>query len=194
MAFLRWKDFLYTFIPILVAMDAVGLVPMYLSLTRGLSDEERKKVSVQALLTALVISVIFLGAGKLIFKAIGISLADFTIAGGVLLLVLSVIEMLNLSHAEKTSTPNVGMVPLGTPLIAGPAVLTSLLILSSYRGYAMTFLSLLVNLLIVAISFQQSRRLAQWIGEQGMRAFSQVISLFLAAIAISLIRRGLTAG
>lgn len=186
-----WIDFAYTFIPIFVAMDVSGLVPVYLSLTKGLSDEDRRHVNLQALFTAFLISVLFIAVGKLIFKVLGISVSDFEIAGGILLLVLAIAEML---YGEtRTAGPgvHVGAVPLGTPLMVGPAVLTSLIILIALRGYWMTLFALSVNLLIVMIAFSQSRHLVRLIGEQGLRAVSQVISLFLAAIAVSMIRRGI---
>ncbi len=183
-------DFIYTFIPIFVAMDIGGLVPVYLSLTKGLSNEERRTVSWQALFTAFVISAAFIAVGRLIFRVLGITSADFEIAGGVLLLVLAIVEMLHLGAKETAPNLHVGPVPLGTPLIVGPAVLTSLIILIDLRGYPVTLLALVANLVIVGVAFRQSRRLVQLIGEDGLRAISQVVSLFLAAIAVSMIRRG----
>ncbi len=171
-------------------MDIGGLVPVFLSLTKNLSDEEKRIVSLQAIGTALIIGVLFLAVGRLVFRVLGISEYDFEIAGGLLLLVLAILEMLpNASH-ERPSNPHVGPVPLGTPLIAGPAVLTSMIILSGLRGTAMTLASLCANLILVGAAFHQSKRLSRWIGEDGLRATSQVISLFLAAIAVSMIRRG----
>jgi multiple antibiotic resistance protein len=186
-------DFFYTFIPIFVAMDVGGLVPIFLNLTKELTAEQRRLVSLQALFTAFLISVLFIAVGRLVFHVIGISVADFEIAGGLLLLVLAVIEMLQGENKRLTGGIHAGPVPLGTPLIAGPAVLTSLIILVSLRGYFVTFTALVANLVIVSIAFQQSRWIARVIGEHGLRASSQVISLFLAAIAVSMIRRGFEA-
>ncbi|MFA5975080.1 MAG: MarC family protein [Elusimicrobiota bacterium] len=182
---------MYTFIPIFVTIDVSGLIPMYLSLTKGLSEDERRLVSWQAIFTAFVISAAFIVVGQLVFKVLGISVADFEIAGGILLLVLGIAEMLFGDRRKSVSGLHAGPVPLGTPLIVGPAVLTSLIILIPLRGYGMTFVALLVNLIIVMVAFKQSRRLVQVIGEDGLRATSQVICLFLAAIAVSMIRRGI---
>jgi multiple antibiotic resistance protein len=185
-----WHDFIYTFIPIFVALDLGGVIPMFLSLTKTLSDDERRSVGWQALATAFTISVLFIAVGRVVFQVIGISVADFEIAGGLLLLVLAILEMLHGESTRVQGGAHVGPVPLGTPLIAGPAVLTSLIILVSLRGYVMTFTALVANLLIVFVAFRQSKRVVQVIGEHGLRASSQVISLFLAAIAVSMIRRG----
>ena len=180
---------MYAFIPIFVAMDIAGLVPFYLTLTKNLSEGERKKVSVQAISTAFLISLIFIAIGRWIFKLIGISIADFEIAGGILLMVLAIVEMLHLGR-DPVPGAHVGPVPLGTPMIVGPAVLTSLIILIPLYGYVAALSALLANLLIVSLAFSQSKLLVKWFREDGLRAMSQVISLFLAAIAVSMIHRG----
>lgn len=186
-----WVDFIYTFIPIFVAMDVAGLIPMYLSLTKGFSNQERQTVTMQALFTAFVISVLFIAVGQFIFRVLGISSADFEIAGGILLLVFAIAEMMVGERRRAEPGTQVGVVPLGTPLIVGPAVLTSLIILIALRGYLITLTALCANLVLVGITFRGSERLVKLIGEQGLRAFSKVIFLFLAAIAVSMIRRGL---
>jgi multiple antibiotic resistance protein len=182
--------FFYAFIPIFVATDVPGIIPIFLSLTQGLSDTEKRRVSGQALLTAFAISVIFVAVGRWIFKLLGITVADFQMAGGIVLLVLAVMMMLHFGRKADVPNIDVGPVPLGTPLIVGPAVLTSLIILIPLYGYELTLAAFCVNLLIVAVAFQQSQRLVKWVSTNGLRAASQVISLFLAAIAVSMIRRG----
>ncbi len=184
------RDFLYSFIPIFVAMDVSGLIPVYLSLTKGLSAEELRRVNLHAFITAILISVLFIAVGHWIFEVLGITVPDFEIAGGLLLLVLAMADLIGAGAKERLPDAQVGAVPIGTPLMVGPAVLTSLIILIPLRGYGLTLASLVLNLLIVALAFRWGRRLAQWIGENGLRAISKVISLFLAAIAVSMIRRG----
>src|SRR5205809_6325778 len=83
-----------------------------------------------------------------------------------------------------------GIVPLGMPLIAGPALLTALLVLVDTVGLLFTLVSLLVNLALVAIAFCNAERFTRWMGKQGLRGVSKIIALLLAAIAVSLIRRG----
>jgi len=184
-------NFIYSFIPIFVAMDIGGLIPVFLTLTQGLTPEEKRLVSWQALVTSFLISVVFIAAGRFIFRVLGISAADFLISGGVLLLVFAVVEIVRGEQKIVASGVHVGVVPLGIPMIIGPAVLTSLLILISLRGYSVTLLALMANLVLVSIAFKISHRLAKLIGRDGLRATSQVVSLFLAAIAVSMIRRGI---
>ncbi len=83
-----------------------------------------------------------------------------------------------------------GIVPLGMPLIAGPALLTALLVLVDTVGVVFTLVSLLVNLALVALAFWNADRFARWMGMQGLRGVSKIVALLLAAIAVSLIRRG----
>ena len=95
----------------------------------------------------------FLLAGEFIFKVLGISAADFKIGGGVLLLVFAITDLIRGEEKIAASGMQVGAVPLGTPLIIGPAVLTSLLILISLHGYGVTLLALMANLLWSVLPF-----------------------------------------
>src|SRR3982750_4705569 len=123
-----WTNFSYAFIPIFVTMDIPGLVPMFVSLTQGLPPEQTRRVALQALFTAFAISVVFVIIGKAVFRFLGISISDFQMAGGFLLLMVAMREIFQGGAPRAVPNPNVGPVPLGTPLMVGPAVLTSLLI------------------------------------------------------------------
>jgi multiple antibiotic resistance protein len=85
-----------------------------------------------------------------------------------------------------------GVVPLGMPLIAGPASITTLILLAQTLGVWVTLAALAVNLVLVVMAFAWSEKLGRWIGATGMRAISKIISLLLAAIAVSMIRRGIS--
>ncbi len=91
---------------------------------------------------------------------------------------------------DRAGSDEFGVVPLGMPLIAGPALLTALLILVDTVGLVFTLISLLVTLALVAIAFCNADLFTRWMGRQGLRGVSKIIALLLAAIAISLIRRG----
>ena len=130
---------------------------------------------------------IFLGKG--IFAALGITVSDFQVAGGLILLVLAVRELVGGPH-DRGAGDDFGVVPLGMPLIAGPALLTALLILIDTVGVLFTIVSLLLNLALVAVGLCNADRVTRRLGQQGLRGASKLIALLLAAIAISLIRRG----
>jgi multiple antibiotic resistance protein len=182
--------FFVAFIPIFVAIDAVGLVAMFMGLAANASHPERHRQGFVAILTALCVSVGFIFLGKIVFTALGITVADFQVAGGLILLGLAGRELLNVSPASREATEDFGVVPLGMPLIAGPALLTALLILVDTVGWVFTTAALLVNLALVAVAFWNADLVARCMGRQGLRGVSKIVALLLAAIAVSLIRRG----
>jgi multiple antibiotic resistance protein len=182
--------FLLAFIPVFVAIDPIGLVAIFMGLGTSASHEHRKRQAFLGLVTGLLVAVGFIFLGKAIFAALGITVADFQVAGGLILLALAVRELVGYGRADRDTDNEFGVVPLGMPLIAGPALLTALLILIDSVGVVFTLLSLVVNLAIVAFALCNADRFARWMGRQGLRGVSKIIALLLAAIAISLIRRG----
>jgi len=184
------EKFLLAFIPVFVATDPIGLVAIFMGLGTSASHKHRKRQAFLGLLTGLLVAVGFIFLGKAIFAALGISVADFQVAGGLILLALAVRELVGFGRVDRDTDNEFGVVPLGMPLIAGPALLTALLILIDSVGVVYTLLALIVNLAIVAIALCNSERFARLMGTQGLRGVSKIIALLLAAIAISLIRRG----
>src|SRR6201984_1641097 len=182
--------FFVAFIPIFVAIDAIGLVAVFMGLAGDTPREQRRRSGFPPIFTALCISVGFIFLGKIIFTALGITVADFQVAGGLILLGLAGRELLNVASASREATDEFGIVPLGMPLIAGPALLTALLVLVDTVGVVFTLISLVVNLGLVALAFWNADRFARWMGMQGLRGVSKIVALLLAAIAVSLIRRG----
>jgi len=184
------ENFLLAWIPLFVAIDPLGLVPLFLGITEGMSAETRKKTSLQATWTAVIVAIGFIFLGKSIFRVLGITVADFQVAGGLILLVLAVQDLLKGWEEKSHPTGEFGVVPLGLPLIVGPATLTILLILMDSVGFWYTFIALVVNLVIVNLAMHYSGLLARCVGLTGLRAASKVVSLLLAAIAVSMIRQG----
>lgn len=184
------EKFLAAFIPIFVAIDPIGLVALFVGLGTTASHENRKQQAYLGIFTGLCVAVGFIFLGKGIFNALGITVADFQVAGGLILLALAVRELVGFGRADRDTDDDFGVVPLGMPLIAGPALLTALLILIDSVGVALTIVALIANLLIVAIVLCNAERFTRWMGRQGLRGVSKLVALLLAAIAISLIRRG----
>ena len=185
------EKFLLAFIPVFVAIDPIGLVAIFMGLGTKTSHEHRRHQAFLGLITGLLVAIGFIFLGKIIFKALGITVADFQVAGGLILLAVAVRELVGFGpHDSESVRSEFGVVPLGMPLIAGPALLTALLILIDSVGVVFTLLSLIANLAIVAFALCNAERFARWMGTQGLRGVSKIIALLLAAIAISLIRRG----
>jgi multiple antibiotic resistance protein len=185
------NNILLSFIPLFVAVDAVGILPIFVSLTATLEQKTRTKVIVQSMFTAAGLAIGFVLIGKLVFKFLGITMGDFMIAGGAILFSLAMIDMVGPTKTRRIPGPELGVVPLGTPLIAGPAVLTTSMVLATQHGMVPTVISVVVNVLFAGLLFRISFWLMKFLGEVGAKALSKITSLLLAAIAVMLIRKGL---
>jgi multiple antibiotic resistance protein len=185
------KQFMLSFIPIMVALDAPGTLPLYVGMTEGMERQERKRIVRQSIITAFLVAVGFILVGRAIFNALGILVEDFMIAGGIVLLIIAITDVVRAGERKLERGPEFGVVPLGTPLIAGPGTLTTALVLVGTNGYLPVMLSLVVNLSITWIMFGQADRIIRFIGLNGSRAFAKVASLILAAFAVKMIRSGI---
>jgi multiple antibiotic resistance protein len=184
------------FVPIFVAMDPIGALPFVVAWTANLPRAERLRQLRAALLTALIIGLGFLIAGRWLLGVLGVDVPDFLIAGGLILLALAVSDLVvGGGHEARGSTirPDFGVVPIGTPLLVGPASLTTLIVLVDRDGLIATALAFVANLIIAWAVFRGAGTLTERFGRNGLRAVSKVVSLLLAAIAVAYIREGLAA-
>lgn len=186
-----FESFLTAFIPLFVALDPIGLVPIYLGMAQGVPKERRNLVANEAAVTALLIAVGFLFLGNFIFNALGITESDFRIAGGLILFGLAAQDILASDRRNDDARTDFGVVPLGMPIIAGPAMLTTILTLVGSTGWVMTLVALLANLLLVLVALRSAVLFERLLGLRAMRAVSKIVALLLAAIAVNLVRRGL---
>ncbi len=189
------KPFILSFIPLLVAVDAIGVLPMFISLTEGISDpRRRRRIVIQSVLTAAIVAVLFLMLGAALLRVLGISVEDFMIAGGLLLFLIS---LRDLTTAEKTGPhidpETVGYVPIGVPLITGPAVLTTLLLLQDQYGMAAVFPAVILNILFAGMIFWFADPITRFLGSAGTKAISKIASLLLASIGVMMVRKGVAA-
>ncbi|MFZ5496428.1 MAG: MarC family protein [Verrucomicrobiota bacterium] len=191
---LDWfSRFVQAFIPLFVAIDPVGLAAIFLGLGHHLDRRERQKIADQATWTGGLVALGFLFLGQSVFKAVGISVSDFQIAGGLILFILAARDLVQSAAEPEKLPPDFGVVPLGMPLIAGPASITTLLVLaqSAAVGLGPTLVALAANLLLVVLALHYSEWLVRKISATGLRAISKIISMLLAAIAVAMIRQGL---
>ena len=182
-----------TFVPLFVAMDAVGNLPIFVALTQETEATHRRHAVLLATLTALGIGLGFVAIGKAIFLLLNIEVADFLVAGGIILLVLAIKYLVTgkvIETQDSSTSEMVGVVPLGTPLVVGPAVLTTLLLLIDQYFIAIVVLSFVLNLVIQWLLFRQADRIVDFLGNTGVSAISKIVMLLLAAIAVKMIRQG----
>lgn len=179
------------FIPVFVAVDAIGVLPIFVSLTQDLTEKEKSAVILQSMVTALCLAFSFIFLGRAVFDLLGITIGDFMIAGGAILFSIAIIDILNPGKRRRMPVKELGAVPIGTPLIVGPAVLTTAFIIISEYGLLATLLAVIANIFLAGIIFSLSGKLTKLLGEGGSKALSKVMALLLAAIAVMLIRKGI---
>lgn len=198
-----------SFIIFFVVVDPIGLAPMFAALTPGASPALRRRLARRGVLIAGVILFAFVIVGDALLRALGIGLASFQIAGGVLLFLLAV-DMLFVRHSGLRSTTareqkeaahrkDISVFPLAIPLIAGPGALTTVLLMVGDQGDnpAVIGATLAVVVLVLGITLVAlflSGRLLRLIGETGANVVSRVLGVVLAALAMQYILDGLQAG
>jgi len=188
------RELALTFVPLFVAMDAVGNLPIFLAFTQQGTARHRKRTANLATLTAFGVGLLFVAVGKAIFSLLAIEVTDFLMAGGIILLVLAIRYLITgktLETDDVSASEMIGVVPLGTPLVVGPAVLAALLLLMGRYRIAIVLSSFVLNLVIQWALFRQATRIVAFLGRTGVAAMSKVIMLLLAAIAVKMIREGI---
>ena len=185
------EQFIKTFVPLFIVIDAFGNLPFVISMSQGMARSERNRMVLLAVFTAAIVGLAFLFLGRFVLNLMGISVGSFAIGGGLILLVLSIRFILTGQVVEAIKEEMVAVVPIGTPLTVGPATITALLLLATQFPLYMVLLSFALNILVAWIVFMLSNWFASFLGQGGIKAVSKVFSLLLAAIAVSMIIDGL---
>jgi multiple antibiotic resistance protein len=186
-----WHNFIFTFVPLFIVIDALGTLPYVISLSQDMPKPQRRRLVHLAVITAAVVGLVFLFLGRFILDLLGISVGAFAIAGGIILLVFA-IQYMTTGHMVKVIKEEmVAVVPIGTPLTVGPATITTLLLLATQFPLYMVLISFALNMAITWVIFLGGGWVARFLGRGGLRAISRVFSLLLAAIAVSMVIHGL---
>ena len=199
-------DLLSAFLPLFVAINIPGILPLYIGMTETFTPDDRRQLLVRALLAALVLAVLMLFAGQVIFETLGITLNDLRVGGGLILLVIAVTDLAfgdtkdrrggkksdrkKLTDRVESEPIDLPVVPLGIPLIIGPGAITTILVTDGQFGWVVTLLSIAVNMLLVFVVFTFGPSLLRLFGPGTSKAIAKVASLFLAAISVAMIRAG----
>ena len=185
-----WNNLLMAFITLFVAVDPLGLMPVAEGLMAGTSAAKRRRVIIHGVAAAFIVGVGFLFLGEAVLRFLGITVGDFKVAGGVLLFVLALKGLISNEEA-KVDPEELGAVPLGVPLIVGPAVLTSLIVLYGHYGLAATMTAFIANLIITGVVLWAGQLLMKLLGSEGAGVMSKISNLLLAAFAVMMIRLGI---
>lgn len=182
------------FVTILVIMDPVGNAPVFLALTRN-RPEQRQRAALQAPLVAGGVILAFAAFGQQILHLLGISIQALQVSGGLVLVLVSLqlLDLISGGHSTSASD-NVALVPLGTPLLAGPGAIAATMVymrsVDNAREAATVVAALLAALVVVFLALRYAVMLARVLGDNGIGLLSRVVGLLLAAIAIQLVAEG----
>ena len=186
-------DFLIQVAKVVIALfiitDSIGNLPFFMGMTEGMASLERRKVFFSALLTGLLMILVFAVAGSLVFDLFDLTLDDVKIAGGILLLIIS-IEIVMRGKIGYEHKEDVGIVPLGCPLLVGPgAITTVLMMLKIYNVYAV-ITGVIICFLLIWLVLYFAENIFALLGRNGSLVVTKIAGIIMAAIAVRFIRQG----
>jgi multiple antibiotic resistance protein len=185
-------------------VDPLGTLPFYVALSDGLSIAERQVVLRRAILTMAGVLTTFALIGRFLFAAFGFTLAAFEVAGGILLFLVAY-DMLRGEVTRTKHSPGeddagrrteVGIVPLGIPLLAGPGAISTVMIYEGNAGsdpfvIVATFVAIGVVTVLTFVIFRYGERILLGLGRTGVMALTRVLGLLLAAVGVQFVANGI---
>lgn len=199
-----WTDYAKFFIGLVAIVNPIGIVPVFISLTRNQTDRQRNTAGLRAAITVGAVLVVALLMGEALLGFFGISVDSFRIAGGILILLMA-ISMLHGGMSPAKQTPdeaqdaeekeNIAVVPLGMPLLAGPGAISTIIIYS-HRGHGIGHYAALLGIalgmaLLTWLALRAAPLIADRLGRTGLNIVSRIMGLLLAAIGVEFIANGL---
>ncbi|MCG7844492.1 MAG: MarC family protein [Methanomassiliicoccales archaeon] len=184
-----FDELIYATTLLFFIFDPFATVPLFITLTRGQSEEEQAASANKAVLVAGILFVIFALIGAELLHMFSITTDAFRIAGGIVLLLMAmeIIFSLRLSKSEDTS---VAWVIIATPLLSGPGVITTAILLVHLYGQFTVLIAGVIGLSVTWGIMRNSMLISQKVGNNAIEIFSKIIGLLLAAIAVEFIMRG----
>ncbi len=174
-----------------VVLDAIGNAPLFYYFTQHLDPGRRRRTIRLSIIVASTILLIFIVTGDLILSYFGITIDDFRIAGGVILFIYAVLGILGHSVAEEIRGEEIAIVPLATPLLAGPGAITVVIYIKYSMGLVTALLSLLINIVLAWLMLECGDKLLNLLGHYGSIVLSKIMAILLAAYAVAMIREGI---
>ncbi len=197
--------FLLSFSSLFTLINPVGITPILLSISENMSVKEYNKIICKGIITAYIVLFVFSLMGDVFFKFYGITINAFMIAGGILFFRNS-LDMIDSKISRLSSTPmetkeaekkeDIGITPIGIPLIAGPGAITSVMLLSSqtsnFYDKCILHTNIILILIITLLILLLGKRIAISIGTTGIRIIQRIMGLILMVISIQFIINGIT--
>jgi multiple antibiotic resistance protein len=182
------------FISFLVIMNPFTSVAYFLSISKKFTSKEKANAINTATSIAGATLVVFLALGPLLLSVLGVSVSSFQVAGGIVLMVISINFILgNLFDRRAEVDRDASVMIIGVPLITGPGVLTTTMIMVGAYGYLPTLVAAVSALFVVWAILKMSEPIRSVLGEKGMEISSRIMGLLLAAIAVEFMKKGVLA-
>ncbi len=201
---ISYSFFILTFSSLFTLLNPIGITPILLSLTENMSDSEYISIVKKGIFTAFFILIVFSFMGDLIFKFYGITINAFMIAGGIIFFRNS-LDMIEAKVSRASSTPqeeeeaenknDIGITPIGIPIIAGPGAITSVMLLSSqtsnFSEKILLHFNIIITLLLTYFILLLGKKISKKIGTTGIRIIQRIMGLVLMVISIQFIINGI---
>ena len=181
-------------IVLFIIVDPFGNIPIFIGLTEKVPESQKRKVFNTACLVGFILLLVFAFTGQLIFTIFNISIYSFEIAGGILLMIVSIRLIISTreEHDENESPEELGAVPIAMPLLVGPGAITTTILNIQLYNYAITALSVLIVMTVTWIILRSIGRVFKILGKTGSLVITRVMALLIAAIAVQYILVGIT--
>ncbi len=198
--------FIVQFWALFLTIDPIGATPIFISLTASFTENKRARIADKGVFIAFLVLVFFTLTGSLLLDLFGISLPAFRLAGGILLMILSIEMVLSKSAGSEgtlensssvpSSPSDLAVFPISIPLLSGPAAITMLILFIKQSGgdilkKAIVILALLINMLIVWICLRFSSKICKFLGKTGTNVVTKIFGILLTALACQFIIDGI---
>ncbi|MFA5108749.1 MAG: MarC family protein [Candidatus Micrarchaeia archaeon] len=191
---LSLEGFIKSIVALFIIMDPFASLPVFLALTSKQSDAQKRRSAFVATSIAVISLAAFTLVGPTLMSALSISMPAFQIAGGILLLIISVQNFLGIEiKKEEAKNVDVAVVVVGIPLLTGPGAMTTAIILASQFGIATVFSAIAVVAFAILATLLLAKPISKLAGDNGIEILSKVASLLLAAIAVEFLKSGIFA-
>ena len=176
-----------------IVVDPFGNIPIFMSLTDKMTKTQRRKVFNTATLVGVILLLAFSFAGQQILSVFGISIFSFEVAGGILLLIISIKILISGSLENMSESPeSMGAVPIAMPLLVGPGAITTTIFNLQYYGLAVAAISVVIVLVLTWFILRYVDLVYRFLGKTGAIVIARVMALLIAAIAIQYVLIGVT--
>ena len=180
-------------IALFIIVDPIGNIPIFIGLTENVPEVQRRKVYNTAILVGVVLLLVFAFTGQEILNIFGLSIYAFEVAGGILLLIISIRILISGTRESTESSPeSIGAVPIAIPLLVGPGAITTTIFTLQVYGAAEAILAVLIVLSLTWVILRFIDRIYKVLGKIGSLVIARVMALLIAAIAVQYILIGVT--